>query len=290
MGYADPFLLGPLGRMRALPSPPGAGMGANYARVAGEHRSLRGGTTLDLLGVQREWSFPYDYRTDPEAAHVIARYTSPLTTEPLRLLDPMVPNRLSIDLASGGGATGTVDGQGVSSGPAPTRIRPDTRPTVLDGLLDGGFRWQPSSAATDWYLTLDWRVPVEPGEAIVFRGWLRGAGTTTVVPFIRRYNAANVYADTLGTPLALTASWVEFAVPVTVDAGRISAVVGLHVDAGASGRVIDLMAPQCGLAAQLPAGEWQPGGGAPAVVVVGGLDHAYQRLGRHAMTFTLREI
>lgn len=287
MGYADPFMLGPLGRMRPVPSPIAAGMAAPYRRIASEHRSLRGGTTVDVLGAVREWEFPLEYRTDAEARLLIARWSSPITTEALRMIDPLTPNRLSLDLASGGGVTGTTDGQGVAISTVTSRIFPDARPALLDGLLDGAFRWRPLAAPNDWYLTLDWRAPVQSGEALSFRGWLRGTGS--VQPFVRRYDAANAYADAVIAPIALTSTWTEFAVDTLMEAGRTGAVVGLHVEAGDVDRTIDLMGPQFGLSDELPAGQWQPGGGGP-VVVVTDFDHNYQRLGRRGMKLTIREM
>lgn len=290
MGYADPFLLGPVGRMAAMPSPVAAGFPAQYQRIAAEHRSIRGGTTIDLLGVVREWAFALDYKSDADAARLVTRWTSPLLTEQLRLLDPMTPNRLSLDLASGCGVTGQPGDNLASSDPGTTVIAPNTRPAVLDGLLDRALRWSPTAVVTELYLGTDDRVPVTVGESITFRCWARSSGAAvSVLPFIRAYDAANAYTDTVGGYVPLTSTWAELPVTAVMGAGRVTAIAGLHVDAGASGRVVDITGLQMGATDALPgAGQWTPGGGAPAVVFVG-FDHSYGRLGRHAMTPIFRE-
>lgn len=288
MAYHDPFLLGPLGRMLELPSPDAGGLDAQYERIAGEHRSIRGFTTVDMLAVKRVWSFPLSHRLAEDSHALIARWAAPLTTETLRLVDPLVPNRLSLDVSTCGGSTSLAAEQYVSAGAQPTRIKPDTRPAALDGLLDGAYRWSPNTPARDWWLNLELPAPVTEGEQIVFRGWVRGA-STSVEPFITELDAADDDTTTLiDSPIALSSTWQEFSVSVTVAAGTVCVLAGLHVESGSADRVVDLMGPQLGPSADLPAGKWCPGGGAPAVVVAD-FSHAYSRLGRSTMTIVVRE-
>ena len=282
MGYSDPFLLGVAGRLMEMPSPVADGFDAPYERTAAKHRSMTGGTTVDVLGAHRSWAFRFSYRHGGEAARLIARWTSPITTEPLRLVDPLTANRLSLDAASGGGVTGTAESIAVSTGNA-HRITPDTMPPELDGLLDGALHWSAADSGTASLDNTD-GVPFVPGEPVAFRVWLRGdARVRLILRYLDRHGDA--LAASVGDELDLAWDWGTQSIARTVPDDCALVVPAVQTRDG--GGPVELTGPLL-TADPDAAGEWSPGGGAP-VVNLTEFTHGYQRLGRREMNLTVQE-
>lgn len=285
MGYADPFMLGVAGKLLPLPSNVAKGLDAPYGRTQAIRTSLGGGTTVYVFGAHRAWSFEFGYRHGLDVHRLIARWTSPIFTEKLRLIDPLTPNRLSIDAASGGGATGLPDAATASAG-AVDRIVPDTMPAEVDGLLDGAYQWLPGVTAGSLRLDDADRVPVQVGETLTFRAWARG--DTDVTPFVRSQLADSSTVDSTSPAVALqTATWTEITETVTVQAGTVAMSPGVKVSTGIDGRYVELAAAVFTADPDAP-DYWTPGGGAP-VVTLTAFDHGYQETGLRKMTLDVRE-
>lgn len=281
MAFRDPFLLGTLGALLEIPSPVAGGFDAPYTRTAAEHRSATGATTVDVLGAHREWALEFAYRHRGQADRLITRWTSPTTVDELRLVDPITPNRLSLDAASGGGVSGTADAVTPDD---VTRVQPDRMPDELAGLLDGAYRWDHDGTGALLLDAAD-RVPIVEGEGVVFRVWARG--TASVRPFVRYYldDGAQVDNNTAPDDELDPDTWTEITSTGNADAGEISAAPGVKPTGGPgwvelTGAVFTTDPDDDG--------EWSPGGGAPVVVLVE-FDHAYQAHGRREMTLTVRE-
>lgn len=286
MGSADPFLLGTAGRMIPMPSPVADGFDAPYGRTSAEHRSLTGATTVDVLGAHRSWAFEFSYRHRGESARLIARWTSPITSAPLRLIDPITPNRLSLDAASGGGTSGTADAAEADTGEVRRVLRGDEMPDEVAGLLDGAYRWEFGSGSGELLLDPADRVPVVVDEDLEFRVWARG--NTSVRPFTRYYLDDGTDIDGTGAEVVLDPDdWTVLTNTGQIVEGEALASPGVKAGSGGSDRWVELAAPLVTLDPD-DDGEWTPGGGGPVVVLVG-FEHGYQRFGRREMTLTVRE-
>lgn len=286
MGHT--FLLGPLGAMVPLPSPVADGFDAPYQRTAAVQHSLTGAATVDVLGVHRVWQFIADWRHAAEMRRVIAHWTSPLLSAPLRLVDPLTANRLSLDAASGGGVSGDVDALTATVGEL-TRLIFDVMPAELAGLLDGGYRVTYGDGESgDILLDPEQPAPVVDGdEALVLRLWVRG-GEVDVLPLVQWIDEAGATTDLVGAPVALSqpAGWQLVELSGQFPAGTVAARGGLRIPEGSGDeRRVDLTGA---VLATTAVDEWEPGGGAP-VVVLDEFDHAYRRLGRRGITLTVRE-
>ncbi|GAB3873750.1 hypothetical protein GCM10029964_014540 [Kibdelosporangium lantanae] len=132
------FWLGPLGALRALPSPSlGSGPEATSTRYGATHRSLSGRPTIDVLGMRRTWSLTWPFLDPDTHAYLDALYLG-LVSDPLWLIDPQRPNRLSVGVASGGSTTRTTDLFTATAGTLAWT------PTALGGLpVAGGIAWTP---------------------------------------------------------------------------------------------------------------------------------------------------
>lgn len=286
MGYADPFLLGPVGRLLPLPSNVAKGFSAPYQRSQAVQTSLRGGTTVYVFGAKRSWEFEFAFRHGLDVDRLIARWTSPIFTEKLRLIDPITPNRLSLDAASGGGTTGLVDAATVDAGTV-ERITPAVMPAEVDGLLDGAYRWTPSTGAGALLLDDIDRVPVQVGETLTFTAWARG--TASVEPFVRRLLSDGSTSDSASPAVALQEmAWTEVTETVTVQAGTVAMAPGIKVAAAPGVREVELTAAVFTADPNAP-GYWTPGGGAP-VVTLTAFDHGYQQTGLREMELVVKEV
>jgi hypothetical protein len=291
VAHTDPFLLGPLGHLVRLPSPVAAGFDAQYERTAAVQSTLTGSTTVDLLGVHRVWPFEMDWKDAADARRLIARWTSPLLSAPLRLVDPLTPNRLSLDAASGGGVSGSDEALTLTGATGQLRrLLLDEVPDELLGLLDGGYRAAlVAGAAGDLLLDPQQPAPVVAGdEVLALRLWVRGL-SATASGLVQWVDGAGTRTDLVGPPVALSeaAGWQLVELSGTPPAGTVGAVAGVRVTAAAgSDGQVDLTGAAL---AREQLDEWEPGGGAP-VVVLDEFDHAYRRLGRRGMSLTVREV
>jgi len=286
---ADPFLLGPLGKLTAMPSSSvGDDIRAPYRRTAAVQESLTGGTTVDVLGVHREWEFGFSWRLAAELDRLIARYNAP-GAAPLRLRDPVTVNLTSIDASHGGGVTRSTVAALASAGTLAHTL-PATMPGEVDGILGGAYLWSLANAQSGNLLLdqpVETRIPALASTPVSVGIW--ATGTTTATPFIRPYDAAGAaLADVDGSPTALSGAWQRLTqLNVSPSGSAVGFGFGLKVATTTGARTVTATAPLVVYGATLPA-LWSPGGGAPRVVLLE-LDTRYMRLGYRGASLVVRE-
>lgn len=274
-----PFLLGPLGALRPLPSPAlGSPPGATATRVGAVHRSLTGRPTVDRLAVRRAWSLSWPYLDTATHAYLDAIHLG-LVAGPLWLLDPQRVNRLPVPIAGTGSAT-----RGTAGFTATTGTLAFTTAVPAAGLpLAGGLAWTP--AASGGQVTADPLVPLVAGEAVTFSAHVAASAPVRLV--LTTHTAAGALIGTEQT---------EPATPGTAGA-RLALTVTVTAPAGAASCRVGLATAGAGLIAtsawQLEAGAaptgWQPGGGA-ALVLLADLSVTYPIPGAHQTAVTLLEV
>ncbi|MCO7195640.1 hypothetical protein [Pseudonocardia sp. McavD-2-B] len=283
MAWHDRFLLGPLGAMRELPSPPaGGGVDVTPERRGGVFEALGGSVVVDVWNVLRTWEFEWPERFPAEVDRVLRAWHG-LDRRPRRLLDPMHgPNLLTLDTSTVGAASRTL--ATFVLGSRPVAFRPVVEPVAdLDGVA-GGLRWSvPENVADALRADVRRRVPALDRPVTVSM-WARGAGTARAqaVPYGPDGQAGDPH---VGAQTTLTGSWQRLTATAPAGSGE-SVVPGLHVDSGAP-RNVDTVGWQAEHGTEASA--WSPGGACP-VVVLTGTDYGYRRLNRRVFTLTLREV
>lgn len=269
------FHLGPLGRLRALPSPSlGGGPDATATRWGAVHRSLGGRVTIDRLAVKRVWALTWPY-LDPDTHAFLDALHLGAVAGPLWLVDPQRRNLASVRVATTGSSDRTTRGFTATAGTlAWTATVPDIGVPVA-----GGLSWD---APTGGSLRADTAVPVVPGEVITATAFV--AATTPVVLTIESY-------DRTGAALPTTTS--PSTVPGTAGT-RVVLTATPHPSAATARMVLTAAAGVIATAGwQIEASEsptaWTPGGGASEVAVEA-FTSAYPIPGAHASTLTLLEI
>ncbi|CRK55422.1 hypothetical protein [Alloactinosynnema sp. L-07] len=274
------FTLGPVGGLRALPSPSLSGApDATAARIGAVHRSLTGRVTVDRVAVKRVWVLSWPY-LDPGTAAFLDAIHLGMVAGPLWLLDGERPNRLTPHVAATGSAERTTTGFTASAGALTwtTGVPASTLP------LAGGLSWAATAAGGQVYLD---PIPVVPGEPLTMSAWAASAAVAL------RWTAA-LY-DKTDTYLSFTES-----IPTTPGAagqrlthtftptGNAALVrVALTASPTPSGGTATTTAWQ--LEPGPAATAWAPGGGA-AVVAVDALTTAYAVPGSRAMALMLLEV
>lgn len=285
MAWHDPFLLGPLGAMRELPSPPaGGGVDVDPVRIGGVREALGGRTVVDVWRVVREWSFSWPDGFPAEVERVLRAWHG-LDRRPRRLLDPMHgPNLATLDLSAGGAVTRSVREitVGGSSGSASFAPRADM-PAALDDVT-GAYVWQVPESSSNLVLRAGSRRPAPTlGGPVCVSAYVRGAGGCRVQGIGR--TAAGAEQTHPGPEIALSGAWQRMS--AVVPAGAVESVsVGLWARSGAS-RTVEATGWQIEHGTE--PSEWSLGGACPRVVL---LDHthSYRRLNRRDMSLVLREV
>ncbi|MFI9381239.1 hypothetical protein [Kutzneria sp. NPDC052558] len=276
-----PFLLGPLGALRALPSPTlGTAPVASAARLGGVHRSLTGRVTVDRLAVRRTWTLAWPYLDDATRAYLDALYLG-VVAGPLWLVDPMRVNRLPGHVAATGSASRTTTGFTVTAG---TVAWAAGVPTVAEVPLAGGLSW--SVPASGGALTADAVVPVAGGETVTASATLAGTvpAALSVSSFTAAGAALRVDQGTTGPP---GTAGTRAALTTTLPATAAYIRVGVSAAASSAGGPLTVSGWQAE-AGLLPGG-WQAGGGA-AVVVVDSLSTTYPIPTAAEVALTLLEV
>ncbi|SES49059.1 hypothetical protein [Actinokineospora terrae] len=271
------FHLGPLGALRALPSPSlGGGPDATATRLGGVHRSLGGRVTVDQVAVKRTWSLTWPY-LDPDTHAYLDALHLGLVDGPLWLIDGERRNRLAPRVAATGSATRTTAGFSPTAG---TLLWTPTVP-VSPVPLAGGLDWTPppvgGSLAGD-------PVPLVTGEPVTASAWVR-AGVTTRVR-LEFYDTTDTQIGHVDSPPSTPGTDQRLSVSVIASAAA-AARVALLVEANPSGAHVLTTAWQ--LDAAPTTTPWAPGGGA-AEVAVDALSAAYPVPGSWATTLTLLEV
>lgn len=290
MAHTDPFLLGPLGRMHPLPGVPvGDGVDVPEVQVGGTATSVRGRPTTDVWATHRTYSFRWPLARTPEAEALLIRsrrlYRGADESLVLRLLDPGVPNLLTLDESVCGAetripaasTTGAVDPVswatvvgGVSSLVAVGLDVPDP----LVGYADVVAQWAGSQCVAAYLAQR--RIPVL-GRAVTFSAYVRGAGTLQAV--------ISSGTPTVGPLTALTGAWQRVTASLPAGTTGESAFCGLLP--GAVGTTVQTTGWQAEHG--ITATPWTPGGGCPEVEITGFTD-GYRALGRRAVEMTLTEV
>jgi hypothetical protein len=272
------FWLGPVGALRALPSPSlGAGPEASSTRFGTVHRSLSGRPTVDRLGIKRTWSLTWPY-LDPDTHAYLDALHLGLITGPVWLVDPQRVNQLGIQAASVGSANHSTDGFTTTAGTLAWS------PGIRAGApVDGGISW--IVPAEGGRLEATGHVPVPDAQPVTFSVFL--AGTRPVRLTVTTENASGIPVSVLDSPPILPGA-----------AGSRSSLLVTPAPGVAACRVAITTPPDTVATITTGAwqvqpgtlpGPWRPGGGA-AVVIVESLRVAYPVPGSYATTATLLEV
>lgn len=286
MAWHDRFLLGPLGAMRELPSPPaGGGVDVDPQRRGGVFEALGGSVVVDVWRVLRVWEFEWPERFPVEVDRILRAWHG-LDRRPRRLLDPMHgANLASLDASTVGAASRTLRTFVVGGRPV-TFVPLLDVPDELDGVT-GGIAWSvPGQTADALRADVARRAPTLDRPVTVSM-YVRGSGAARAqaVPYAAGAAPDDGGDPYVGAPVTLTGSWQRLTVTMPAGVGE-SVVAGLHVDAGAQ-RTVESVGWQVEHGDE--ASRWTPGGACP-VVVLGGHDYGYRRLNRRTINLTLREV
>lgn len=276
----DAFHLGPVGALRALPSPSlGTGPDATAARLGRVHRSLAGRVTIDRLAVKRTWMLTWPYLDPATHAFLDAAHTG-VVAGPLWLIDPQRPNRLPPQIAATGSTDRTTTGFTPSAGTLTwtTAVPASTLP------IAGGLSWTVPAAGGQ---VIPDPIPVLPGETITVTAWAASAAVPLRL-VVALYDRADAYLTfTESAPVTPGAGGARLAVTLTPTGTAALARIALTASPTGGGGTVTSSAWQ--LEAATTPSPWSPGGGA-AVVAVDALSTAYPVPGSRASALTLLEV
>lgn len=276
-----PFLLGPLGALRALPSPHrGNPPEATATRIGAVHRSLSGRPTIDRLATRRTWTLVWPF-LDPDTYAYLDALHQGMVTGPLWLIEPSRPNRFAPAIASTGSTDRSPAGFTAVSG----AVTWSTQPVTTDIPLAGGITWQATAAASRMDATPI--VPVLPGETLTFSAHVvaaRPVRLTLQTLYPNGAIASEHQTDEI-TPGLFNGARIELT--VVPPASAASCRVGVSTGVMPSESWVATWAWQ--LEAAPFATRWRPGGGA-AQVLVESLPVTYPVPGSYGTTLTLLEV
>lgn len=253
----DAFWLGPVGQLRELTAP-GSGIPRSSTRIGGTHTSVDGTPTVDTLGFKGAWEFAFDWRYRTELRRLRALHHRAVDAQ-LRLIDPMVPNRLSLGVSTCGATPARR--QLPLTGDGAVLRAADTAPDLI-GLCSGSIAWTPPA---DGGLLTE-RTPLRsavvlPGETIALSTYVRS--TRVVQVQIVVFDAADMPTATVTGSSTSSGEWVRLAATHTAGTGDAYAVAQLSAAAGTG--TVNTTGWQ--LEAAPDATEWDLGGGSPLVVI-----------------------
>lgn len=286
MAWSDPFLLGPLGGMRPLPSPPhGEKVSAAPVRRGGVHEPLLGPAVEDIWSTRRRWELPYAERQAAELRALTRQWYGLGARRPLRLLDPMWgPNLLSIDASATGALSRTL--AAFNAGPRPMTFVPSLDlPAELEDC-SGLLRWAVPQNVAD-AVRADEANPVPVlKRAVTVSLFARGAGQVAAQVEPVNIDGTAQAASIRSAFITLTATWQPLSVTLPAGSAAAGAYAALSVASGAA-RTVET----CGWQAEhgTTRTRWELGGACPRVRLAG-FDPAYQRLNRRSGSSTLEEV
>lgn len=284
---AEPWRVGPLGSLIALPSP-GVRSGIETAdeRIGGISTGLDGTRTRDTLAIKRRWTMSWPAATSQTRA--LLRALARPVWGPLRLIDPHETNRLPADASAGGSESLTADAFTPTTGTA-TWV-PITDPPA--GLpLRGAIAWTRTSTAAG-QLTVaagqdHERVPLITGQQITLSGYVRGTSGAVTLGY-HAWDPAGAAASAQTAAVALDpVAWTQLALPYTPVAGRVSLSGLLDIAAGQAAGTVQTTGWQINLGPAATA--WQLGGGCPEIFADLTTDNPLPH-GLHELGLTLLEI
>ncbi|GAA2774120.1 phage head spike fiber domain-containing protein [Saccharopolyspora taberi] len=258
---AGTFYLGPLGGMVPLPVPQ-AGVQRPVERIGGIHVSRNGSKTVDSFGMKRSWSLAFDWRFQSELEAIrLMHYGA--TAGALRIIDPMVLNRLPAEIAS----TGSVryDGVLVAHEVQGSAQLVSEWPSGASKVpLSSSIAWTPPDTGGE--LTSSdpaYAIPVLEGEAVTASAYVRSPDGRSAQVALRSYSATGAVNATTTGAITTSASWQRLTVSYTPTA--TDAAVAVVLTSVASTGVIRTAAWQ--LEVGETATDWMLGGGCPEVVI-----------------------
>lgn len=275
------FWLGPLGALRALPSPSLGGAPEMVpVRTGGLHRSITGRPTLDRLGIRRTWVLTWPY-LDEDTHRWLSLLYAGLLGGPVWLLDPTAGNRLPVQVATAGSVEHGPEGF-ATAGTLTWQATPVTPPDHPAPAGSGALTWTTADTGGGLLLTRS-AVPVLPGEPVTFAASAASTVPVTLTAFV--LNAADVVITTVSTaPATPSSGGARMRLTVPATDGAASVRPGLVL--GQAGTVTTS-------AWSLTSGpepvEWSAGGGA-AMVLIESLPWKYPVPGSFATTLTLLEV
>ena len=255
------FYLGPLGGMVPLPVPQ-AGVRRPAERIGGTHISRSGARTVDSFGMKRSWSLAFDWRYQSELEAIrLMHYGA--TAGALRIVDPMIHNRLPAEVSS----TGSVryDGVLVAHAVEGSAQLVAEWPSGASAVpLSSSIAWTPPETGGELASSdPTYAIPVLDGETVTASAYVRSPDGRSTQVALRSYSATGaVNATTTGTG-ASSASWQRLTVSYTPTSTDAGAAVVLTSPAGTG--VIRTAAWQLEVGAA--ATGWMLGGGCPEVVI-----------------------
>lgn len=275
----DVFHLGPVGALRALPSPSlGTGPDATAVRLGAVHRSLTGRVTIDRLAVRRTWALSWPY-LDPTVHAFLDALHLGIVPGPLWLLDPQRANRLTLAVAATGSPERTTTGFTATAG----TLAWSAAVPVSTLPIAGGLSWA-VPAAGGQLAHVD-PVPVLPGETVTASAWV--TATVPVRLSVSLYDRTDALLTTVQSdPITPGAGGTRLTLPLVPGATAAFARLALTVPASTA---TTLTTAAWQLEAAATASPWSPGGGA-AVVAVDALTTAYPVPGTRATALTLLEV
>ncbi|WP_157182589.1 hypothetical protein [Sciscionella marina] len=164
--------LGPLGALRALPSPD-VDWSEDQETVGGEHTAMTGRKTRFVLAFRRSWEIDFPLLLPDQLAYLEACYMN-LHAERLYLVDPLRWNRLDRWLSTGSAERSSAPTAKVSAGQL------ETSGEVPEDLpLGRSIRLHKPQDGT----TVEGTVPnpVVPGERLKFSAYVKGKAAPSLV-------------------------------------------------------------------------------------------------------------
>lgn len=257
MSWDEPFLLGPLGYMREIPSPPhSAGVDSNVVKTGGEFESASGNLSVDSFGAKKEWRFTWPWLDERQSAELMAFFRGS-QRRGLRIYDPYVSNLLSADVSMGGGESRTAKFFQPDVGTVACFTASPTLATALVPFIDTMIQWVVPISTTGVVLAdsgLTRRTPLRDQRSLTFA--LQATGQGTVQALVRPFNlAGSALSDVLGSAVVLDSTWKTVSVSYSPITTHVSAAVGLSIATAGSVRTLGVTALQFGEQAD----QWQIG-------------------------------
>lgn len=281
------WYLGSIGNLVAIPAP-AAPAEVEHTLTGGVHEALSGAVTVDRSGFSpRAWQFEWPYLVESDLTYLQA-VGQGLVRGPLRLIDPMLRNRLPRRIAAAGSMYRTATDFTQTGGSTPTWVALTDPPATVP--VRGAISWERTTTAAGILTTANEadRVPAIVGEQLRVSMWARGAAIQASAA-VDAYDSAGSATRTTGTATTLHATdWTQISVTYTVGSGRVSAAPLVVVASGQSASTLQVTGWQVSLSSEPTT--WALGGGTPTVVA-GELAQTYNLFDvpRLGWTMTLRE-
>lgn len=254
--------------------------------VGGVHRALSGSVTVDRIAQPRRWPLKWAALTEDQAMY-LRLVGLGLVRSPLRLIDQELRNRLSVDVASGGSYTQSVDSWTQTGGSAPTWLAITDPPSTVP--VRGVVSWQRTTTAAGVLTTANSadRVPLIPSEQVRISLWARGAAISVSAGY-DAWNAAGSASRANGATSTLHATnWTQVSTTYTPPSDRIELSPLLNVASGQSASTLQttgwMVSPSSASTS------WAVGGGAPTVVAGSELTETYIMVGLREFGLLLLE-